>query len=126
MANVLIWADIPVIDMERARAFYGELLQVEMMEVPGTGGNVAIPPSESGPIAFDLAKSEQLTPCANGVTIYFGSAGDIEGMSQRAVSAGGRIESPATDMGPMVGVIAFIIDTEGNRIGIRQPSAQGH
>lgn len=86
---------------------------------------MAVPPREMGPNAFDLTTVEGLKPSADGVTIYFDSAGDIEGMVRRAEAAGGTIQSPPTDMGPMVGVLAFVIDTEGNRIGIRQASA-GH
>lgn len=125
MAGVLVWADIPVIDMERARRFYGELLQAELTIMPGGGWEVAVPPREMGPNAFDLTNVEGLKPSADGVTIYLDSAGDIEGMVRRAEAAGGTIQSPPTDMGPMVGVLAFVIDTEGNRIGIRQASA-GH
>lgn len=123
MANVLIWADIPVTDMDRARRFYGELLQVEVVEMPGTNGSVAIPPRESGPVAFDLAKSENLKPHSDGVTVYFDAYGDIDGMVSRAEKAGGTVESPPRDMGPMVGIVAFVIDTEGNRIGLRQPGS---
>lgn len=123
MAGVLVWADIPVVDMERARRFYGELLQGEMTVMPGGGWEVAVPPQTMGPAAFDLTTIEGLRPSADGVTIYFDSGGDIEGMVRRAEAAGGTVQSPPTDMGPMVGVLAFIIDTEGNRIGIREASS---
>jgi uncharacterized protein len=122
MANVLAWADVPVKDMDRACKFYGALLQVEMTQLPG--GTTALPAAETGPIAFDLTKNENLTPCANGVTIYLDSYGDIDGMVERATAAGGTLQSPPTDMGPMVGVLAFVIDTEGNRIGLRKGSEQ--
>lgn len=125
MANILVWADIPVLDMDRARRFYGELLQVEMAVMPGAGWEVAVPPREMGPSAFDLTSFDGVKPSTEGVTIYLDSGGDIEGMVRRAEAAGGTIQSPPTDMGPMVGVLAFIIDTEGNRIGIREASAQG-
>jgi len=110
--------------MERARRFYGEMLQTELIAMPGAGWDVAVPPQEMGPIAFDLTNIEGQRPSADGVTIYFDSGGDIEGMVGRAESAGGTIQSPPTDMGPIVGVLAFVIDTEGNRIGIRQASQQ--
>jgi predicted enzyme related to lactoylglutathione lyase len=32
VANVLVWADIPVVDMARACRFYSELLQVEVTD----------------------------------------------------------------------------------------------
>lgn len=121
--SVLIWADVPVLDMDRARRFYGTLLGVEMMQFPGES-SVAIPPRESGPIAFDLAKTDTMKPCADGVCIYFDAAGDIEGMVGRVAEAGGQVLQGPTDMGQMVGTVAFVLDTEGNRIGIRQANPE--
>ena len=42
----------------------------------------------------------------------------------RSASGRGRqvLQEPR-DMGPMVGIIAFILDSEGNRIGLQQPPA---
>jgi predicted enzyme related to lactoylglutathione lyase len=72
MANTIVWADIPVTDMDRARAFYGALLQTEIPLMEGADGSVALLPG---------------------------------------------------DMGKMVGTIAFILDSEGNRIGLHHPPA---
>ena len=44
MANTIVWADIPVTDMDRARAFYGKVLQVEIPIMEGTEGKVAFLP----------------------------------------------------------------------------------
>ena len=51
--------------------------------------------------------------------------GDVEGMIERAVAAGGQMSMPVTDMGEMVGSIGFFIDSEGNRIGVHKPPKQG-
>lgn len=123
MANVLTWADIPVLDMDRAKRFYSELLGVDLIDMSDEHGSVAVPPQDSGPIAFDLAKGDYMKPSAEGVTIYLDAGGDIDAMYKRVEAAGGTPQSPPTDMGPMIGVLAFVIDTEGNRIGLRQPSA---
>jgi predicted enzyme related to lactoylglutathione lyase len=42
-------------------------------------------------------------------------------MLARVEEAGGPILQPKEFMGEMVGGIAFVVDTEGNRIGIQQP-----
>ena len=42
MANIIVWADIPVADMDRARAFYSAVLQVPVELMPGMDG-VALP-----------------------------------------------------------------------------------
>jgi predicted enzyme related to lactoylglutathione lyase len=47
--------------------------------------------------------------------------GDIDGMLERAVSAGGSILREKGFMGEGIGWIAYIQDSEGNRVGIQQP-----
>jgi len=125
MGNTIIWADIPVTDMPRAKAFYSALLGMGMDGMPGLEDSVAVPAGGGeGDISFDLAKNEGFQPSAQGTRIYFGADGDIQGMVARGVAAGGTLVQAPIDMGPVVGVIAFLLDTEGNTIGIREPSAQ--
>lgn len=124
MANTIIWADIPVKDMARASAFYSALLQITMEGMPGMEDSVAVPAGGGeGDISFDLAKNEGFEPGSNGPRIYLDPKGDLDGMLARAVAAGGSVVQPPMDMGPVVGVIAFFTDTEGNTIGLRGPSA---
>jgi len=125
MANTILWADIPVADMARAKKFYGEMLQVEMLSMPGAEDSVAIPgDGGEGDISFDLVKYPGYEPADQGTRIYFDPKGDIDGMIARAVAAGGTLVQAPQDMGPVVGIIAFLTDTEGNRFGLRAPSAQ--
>lgn len=124
MASILVWADIPVLDIERAMAFYGKVLQVELLQ-PFPGQPVAVPPQELGPVAFDLVASDEAKPGSEGTRIYLSAMGDIEGMAKRVEEAGGRIVMQPTDMGEMVGTICFFVDTEGNQIGIQQPASMG-
>lgn len=125
--SVIVWADIPVTDMDRARKFYGDILQVEMQLMPGAGDSVAIPApgSETGPVAFDLAKGDNQKPSMDGATVYLDAGGDIQGMVRRVEAAGGKVLQQPQDMGEMVGWIAFFVDSEGNRVGIQQPSKPG-
>ncbi len=120
MANVLVWADIPVLDIERAMTFYGKVLQVDFAQ-PFPGQPVAVPPQEMGPVAFDLVARQDVRPGSDGPRIYLSAMGDIHGMAKRIEEAGGRIVQPPTDMGEMVETICYFIDSEGNQIGIQQP-----
>jgi len=131
MDNTIVWADIPVTDLDRAMKFYGAVLQREFKKAEGMDG-VAMeappdpPPSPdatpgSFPVSFDLALSENQKPSTQGCTIYLNSYGDAEGMLQRAVAAGGQILMPVTVMGEMIGSIGFFKDSEGNRIGVHKP-----
>jgi len=126
MANTIVWADIPVTDMDRARTFYGAVLQAEIELMDGANGDVALLPGNpmGGEVSGDLVRGENQTPGAGGVTIYFDSKGDPEGMIERAVAAGGKVLTPVASMGDMVGFIGFFQDSEGNRIGVHKP-AQG-
>lgn len=121
MANTIVWADIPVTDMDRARAFYSALLQTDIPLMEGADGAVALLPGEAGEVSGDLALGDRFRPSTDGATVYFGSRGDVDGMVARAQAAGGEVIMPPTDMGPTVGTIAFILDSEGNRIGLHKP-----
>jgi predicted enzyme related to lactoylglutathione lyase len=129
MQNTVVWADIPVTDLDRAMKFYGAVLQRKFVKVEGMDGIALEAPPEnppdmsagSFPVSFDLAVVSANKPTTGGCTIYLNSYGDPEGMIQRAVDAGGEMLMPATDMGQMVGVIGHFKDSEGNRIGVHKP-----
>ena len=126
MENIIVWADIPVTDLDRASKFYSHVLGMPVNQMPGVDG-VALPgaPPDDGasspqfPVAFDLYVGG--TPSAEGATVYLSSGGDFPGILTRVREAGGEVLQEPQDMGPMVGTIAFIKDTEGNRIGIHEP-----
>ncbi len=100
MENTVVWADIPVTDLDRAMKFYGAVLQREFKRMEGMEG-VALeaPPADFDPstmeppfpVAFDLAVVAANKPSTDGCTIYLNSGGDPEGMLRRAADAGGEI-----------------------------------
>ena len=130
MENMIVWADIPVTDLERAMKFYAAVLQHPFITMDGMPG-IALPgpeePDSSAaqqgpmPVLFDLALGENQKPSTQGCTIYLNSDGDPEGMLRRVAEAGGQILVPLTDRGQMIGSIGFFQDTEGNRIGVHKP-----
>ncbi len=126
MANTIVWADIPVMDLDRARAFYSAVLQADIPLMPGMEGVAFLPGDpQSDEVTGDLVKSDNAAPGTGGITIYLDSKGDPEGMIERAVAAGGQVAMPVSDMGEMVGFIGFFIDSEGNRIGVHAPAKRG-
>ena len=128
MGNIIVWADIPVIDLDRASKFYSHVLGMPVGPMPGTGG-VALPQAPpdadaaagASMVAFDLYVGG--APSTEGTTIYLASMGDIPGMMTRVREAGGEVLQEPQNMGPMIGTLAFIKDTEGNRIGIHEQPA---
>jgi uncharacterized protein len=132
MDNMIVWADIPVTDLERAMKFYGAVLQHEFITVEGMPGIGLPAPEQSGSadapqdemsVAFDLAVVADNKPSMDGCTIYLNAQSGPEEMLKRAAEAGGEILMPVTDMGEMVGSIGFFKDTEGNRIGVHKSPA---
>jgi predicted enzyme related to lactoylglutathione lyase len=123
MANTIVWADIPVTDMERARTFYAAVLEAEIPLMDGANGDVALLPGDptGGEVSGDLVRGENQKPGAGGITVYLDSKGDPEGMIERAVAAGGTMLMPVASMGDVVGFIGFFQDSEGNRIGVHKP-----
>lgn len=125
MANVLVWADIPVKDMARAKEFYGKLLGSDIQEIPGQGVALIMPVGTGEPsdASADLALNAMTeSSTTHGPVIYLSANGDIDGMLERAVQAGGTLHQEKRDMGQLGGWLAYIIDTEGNLIGLQQPS----
>ena len=124
MPNVIVWVDIPVTDMERATAFYAHVTGLPIVPMPGAEGEIALiggPGGDQGRIvSADLYRGG--TPSHTGPTVYLSARGDIDGTLARVVEAGGTVLQEKQNMGEMVGWIAFIEDSEGNRIGIQHPS----
>jgi len=120
MADTIVWADIPVTDLDRAIKFCGEVLQAEIRAMPDMEG-IALLPGEQGDVSADLALTQNTKPGVDGTTVYLDSKGDPEGMLKRAEAAGGKVLMPVSDMGPTVGFIGFFLDSEGNRIGVHKP-----
>jgi predicted enzyme related to lactoylglutathione lyase len=123
MGDIIVWADIPCTDLERAMKFYEHVTGLQVALMPG-GGDVAVisdPASSENAVSADLYLGG--TPTDTGATVYFGTRGDIDGMLARVKEAGGKVLQEKQDMGVMVGWIAFFMDSEGNRIGLQQPSS---
>jgi predicted enzyme related to lactoylglutathione lyase len=123
MEHVLIWADIPVLDLPRAMKFYRLVTGEEIMQFPGMDDVAVIgnPGDPGGPSVISIDLYVGGTPSKDGATVYLNTHGDIDGMLTRVVEAGGEILDQKAFMGPMVGWIAKFIDSEGNRIGLQQP-----
>lgn len=127
MPNLLVWADLPVKDMARARTFYGHLLGTEIPEIPGQEGKVALlmapGTGDEMDAAVDIATDSMTEPSTtHGPVIYLSARGDIDGMLERAIEAGGTVFKDKEDFGQYGGWLAYIVDTEGNLVGLQQES----
>jgi uncharacterized protein len=121
---VLVWADIPVKDLDRAAKFYAHVLKKPVDTPPEFAGVGLVRSDDPGPnVDFVVDPAKPTT--TSGTTIYLGTDGDIDGMLSRVTAAGGTVTDPKQNFGPMIGWLAYFTDTEGNRIGLQQAADMG-
>ena len=119
--NPFTWVEIYVDDMNRARAFYEAVLQIEMvpMEAPGDDDSlvmISFPWAEGdNNISGALCKMDGMGPGTGGTLVYFTSE-DCAVELSRVEAAGGKVIQPKSSIGDH-GFISLAMDTEGNMIG---------
>jgi uncharacterized protein len=120
--RVITWFEIPAYDLERAARFYEAALETSLQrEVVGgvpmalfahsdaeTGGGIVFNPPE-------------LKPDQKGVVVYLNAHPSVTAVLDRVEKAGGKRQGPALELPNNYGYIGFIIDTEGNRVGLHAP-----
>jgi len=118
--NSVGWFEIPVSDLDRAQKFYEAVFKIEMAPQPTqeNGPQMTWFPMHENKMGATgtLIKGEAYKPSHNGTLIYF-TAPDFEETMQRAEENGGKVLVPKTAIGEH-GYIAWLEDTEGNRIAI--------
>lgn len=119
--------ELPAADIHRAKAFYERLLGVELSshEMPALDGGVIkmawFPMRPEGHGASgSLVQHEQYTPSHQGTVVYF-SCQDLPATCARGEAAGGKTLLQETAIGEH-GFLAFVEDTEGNRVGLHRPA----
>ena len=120
MAHALNWFEIPVNDLDRAARFYNHVLATQLAPMPGIPEMLTFP-SKEGEVSGAIIKGEDYTPGQTGVVIYLNAGEKLSETVGRVEAAGGNVAVPQIDIGEN-GVVAFIVDTEGNRIGLHAKS----
>jgi len=119
--NPVVWFEIPVKDLDRAKKFYEGVLDVKLS------------PNEMGPMkmAFfpmkddamgatgSLVKAPGHKPSDTGTAVYF-FVDDIIATLDKIKSKGGKVVLPKTEIGEW-GFMAEFTDTEGNRVALHSP-----
>ena len=117
MQNSINWFDIPAVDFERAVRFYETILGVTVhQEALGPTMNGIFPADRDGATGA-ICKGPGYTPSADGSIVYLNANNQLDAILSRVEAAGGKIIRPKTQVGPF-GYIAWLIDSEGNRVGL--------
>lgn len=114
--------EIPVLDLDRAVAFYEHVFEVELERTETDGYRMALfPGDEASPGASGaLAQGDVYVPTVDGAILYF-RVDDLDGVMRRALGAGGS-ELYAKERLDDATSVAEIGDTEGNRIALLGPA----
>lgn len=116
--HAISWFEIPVSDFARAKAFYEAVLgrTVETMDMgPITMGFLS---ADQNAVGGAIVRDENATPSQQGTLVYLNAGDDLSPMLARAVSAGGSVAVPKTEIGNSFGFFAHFIDSEGNKVGL--------
>lgn len=118
--NLVSWFEIPVIDMDRAKAFYEAVFNIKVTVQDFEGTQMGwFPMDEKIPGASgSLILNEAYIPSeTKGVVVYFNSE-EITKELKSIVEHGGKIVQGKTHISPEIGYMAVFIDSEGNRISL--------
>lgn len=120
-SNAVRWFEIPVSDLERARAFYENILQTELtpLEV-GETLKMALFPVEEGTIGGALCQHKDFYhPGHQGPVLYLNGDPDLQPILDRVEAAGGKIIIKKQQISEEYGFMGIFEDSEGNRIGVQ-------
>ncbi len=118
--NALNWFEIPVLDINRAMKFYETIFNIKMnyLEMEGLKMASFIADDMTGKVSGALSQSEMHIPGKNGVIVYLNGNPDLEIPLSMVEGAGGKVVMSKTFVNENVGYMAFIMDTEGNRVAL--------
>jgi len=116
--NPVIWFEIYVQDMERAKRFYESVFQVKLERLNTPDLEIWAFPMKMDKTGASgaLVKMEGVPSGGNSTLVYFHSA-DCSVEAARVVKSGGRIQREKMSIG-QYGFIVLAFDTEGNMFGL--------
>lgn len=123
MNHMVTWSEIPVVDLDRAKNFYREVLGVEFKQEEMCGFQYAMFETEEEAVSGALVLGEGYKPSAEGSIIYLNGGKDLSEALSRITRMGKQVVLPKTAINDGEhGYFAHFIDSEGNRVGLYSQS----
>ena len=116
--NALNWFEIPMLDVNRTKAFYETIFDIEMYPMEMMGMEMLMFPTQGPKSGGALVKSPDHKPSTSGALIYLNANPDLQIVLDKVEAPGGKITLQKTLVNPETGYMAFIEDTEGNVVGL--------
>ncbi len=117
--NSLNWFEIPATDLSRSQKFYETIFDIKMQTMEMGAIKMALFPMApgSGKANGGVAQSPNHKPGMTGTIVYLNANPAMDNVLDKVEAAGGKILSAKMNIGGN-GFMAFILDTEGNNVGI--------
>ena len=114
-AHAAVWFEIPVIDMDRARKFYGAVLQNELSDMEGPNPMARFAAADEESIAGHIYPGKP-APEGTGNTIHLAVAAPLESAMERVTANGGKVVSSIISI--PAGRFVYCVDPDGNSFGL--------
>lgn len=117
------WFEIPVADFDRAKEFYSTIFDYDMPVQQAGSSKIGFLPFDSkrDGVGGAIVQGEGYVPTIQGAKIYLNAGKDLSKVLKLVKVAGGQVLMDKQAMGANYGYFAFIMDSEGNLIGLRSP-----
>ena len=119
VTNALNWVEIPVVDFDRARAFFSAIFDYDMPQHqmgPKLMGFLLCEPGKG--IGGAIVKGEGYVPSQHGTLVYLNGGADLTTVLDRVEPAGGKVLLGKTEITPELGYFAYFLDSEGNTLAL--------
>lgn len=116
-ANAAVWFEIPVADLDAAKAFYGEVLQGSFTDENDGPNPISVfaYDADQGGVSGHLYPGSP-APAGAGPTVHLAVPDDVKLAMARVEPAGGKIVSPVIEI--PAGRFVYCLDPDGNSIGL--------
>ena len=122
MSGRVVHFEIPYDDGDRARSFYKEIFDWQLVTMPEMGGYTLVmsgPSTDQGPTEPGFINGGMLsrTEAATSGPVIVIDVPSIDASVEKITGLGGTVVAPKTPVGDM-GFAAYVTDPEGNVIGL--------
>ncbi len=114
--NALVWCEIPVLDIEKAMAFYDTVFQYETILDESSPNAVAFLPMTQPPGTAGHLYEGKPASDGRGPTVHLAVPGTVEEAAGRCQSAGGKVAGPVIEI--PAGRFQYAVDPDGNSLGL--------
>jgi len=121
--NTINWFEIPVLNFERAKAFYETIFDYQLQEQTIGGYKMGFFPVEKGGVGGAICQGTDYQPSNQGLRVYFACGKDLTPVMEKIDGAGGKVLMPKTEIAPDIGFFCFFEDTEGNQLALHSDPA---